>query len=70
MFQIISHVRIADHETFIKWSTPEVCELIIASNPHVYKHMVDITKTSSLVSEALSGDINKIFNFVSELFLV
>lgn len=32
--------------------------------------MVDITKTSSVVSEALSGDINKTFSFVSELFLV
>lgn len=35
---------------------PEVCEQIIASNPRVYKHVLDINKTSSALSEALSGN--------------
>lgn len=48
---------------------PEVCEQIIASNPHVYKHMLDINKTSSAVSEAQSGNKQN-FKFFSELFLV
>lgn len=51
--KIISHVKIADHKIFIKESTPGICEQIIAPNPHVYRHMLDITNTSSVVSKAL-----------------
>lgn len=59
----------ADHKTFIKESMPGIYEQIIASNPRVYKHK-NITKTSSVVSEALPDDITTPFNFVSDFFLL